>query len=191
MKKVIITVTVLLFATTGFAQFSFGAKGAVNFSKFSTNLDELKTNRNPGFDLGFFARVGISKLYVQPELVYSFTSTDFDTVVDDMKNIKSSSIDVPVLVGYKLLDFKAFNLRAFLGPRFSFVVHDNFKDSFKSAAFNFAGQAGLGFDLFMFTVDFRYDYTFTKTASATETASVNNGNLRFNTFLISLGWKIL
>ncbi len=103
MKKFSILSIMMLFAVVGFSQFTFGPKAAVNFSKFSLNTDELKSNLKPGFDAGLFARLSISKFYVQPELQYSFRSTDFNEIHDELTNIKSSSIDVPILAGYKIM----------------------------------------------------------------------------------------
>ncbi len=184
MKKILFTLTVILLTTSAFAQFTFGPKAALNFSKFSFNVDEMKSNMKPGFDAGVFLRFG-HRLYIQPELLYSFKSTDVEDISNEIDDIKTHAIDVPVLLGFKLLDFKLGNLRAFVGPKFSFTVGDDFRETVESAAFNFAGQAGLGVDLLMFTLDFRYDYTFTNTAK------VQDVKFHTNAFVISLGWKIL
>jgi len=188
MKKIIITFAVFLFGFSASAQipgFSIGPKIALNFSELSTNLDNMKSSMEPGFDFGLFMRVG-SKLYVQPELTYSFKNGKLRSIVDEATNIRTSALDMPVLVGYRLLGVNAANIRAFAGPKFSFVVDNNFSNwSDKASNFNFGGQLGLGFDLLMFTVDFRYDHTFTNMSK------ISGHTLRNNGFLISLGWKIL
>jgi hypothetical protein len=185
MKKIILSFAVLLLSSSAFALipgFSFGPKAALGFSKLSTNLDEMRSSMKPGFDLGIFARVG-NKLYLQPEVTYSFKNGKLKDIWNEAKNLHSSALDVPVLVGYKLADIGAANIRAFAGPKFSFVLDDNWHA--KTSNFNFGGQAGLGLDLLMLTVDFRYDHTFSNMSK------MSGQTIRSNGFLISLGWKLL
>lgn len=189
MKKTIITFVLMLLASSAFAQIpgiSFGPKIALNFSKFSTNYDEVEASMKPGFDLGLFARFG-NKLYLQPELTYSFQSSKIKNIADEMANfsLKTSTLDVPVLIGYKLLDLGAGNLRAFAGPNFSFVLGDNFDEFGNAASFNVGGQAGLGIDLLKLTIDVRYGYIFTNMADDSGVKVHNNA------LMVSLGWKLL
>jgi len=185
MKKIVFTLLISLMAASAFAQFSIGPKVALNFSNFSTNINTLKSDLQPGFDVGLFARIG-KKLYVQPEVLYAFKSNEIKSIIGEAKNYKTHAIDVPVLVGYKLLSFGSLsNIRIFAGPKLSVLVGNNFEDTFKSTAFNYAGQAGLGVDLLMVTLDLRYDFAFN------DIASVSDIKFRTNSFVISLGWKIL
>ncbi len=189
MKKIILSFALMLLASSAFAQvpgISFGPKIALNFSKFSTDYDAMKASMKPGFDLGLFARFG-NKLYLQPELTYSFQSSKIEGISDEVDdfNVKTSTFDVPVLVGYKLLDLGAGNIRAFAGPNFSFVLGDNFDELGDAASFNVGGQAGLGIDLLKLTIDVRYGYIFTNMADDSGVKVHNNA------FMISLGWKLL
>jgi hypothetical protein len=188
MKKPFFTLAVLLLATTGFAQFTFGPKAALNFSEFYTNIDELKSVMKPGFHAGLFFRIG-GRLHVQPELLYAFKSSNIEESFSHAKNsikTETSSIDIPVLLGYKLVDTRYVNFRLFAGPRFAVVVKDNFEATYKSARFNYAGQFGVGLDVYGLTIDFRYDYFFNTSAE-----HESGGRLRFNVLQLSLGWKIL
>jgi hypothetical protein len=194
MKKILSIVVFTTMATMGFAQvpfFSFGPKAVLNFSDFSTDVGELQSRLRPGFDAGLFFRFNIKSLYIQPEVLYSFKSSNLEDMSTQIQN-HTYSVDVPVLVGYKLLDLEAVNIRLFAGPRFAFTVGDNlqevgekFTKTLEATPFNFSGQAGVGIDIYKITLDFRYDYTFTNIIKGF------GGSVRPNVFLISVGWKIL
>jgi len=189
MKKCVLVVVALLLATMCSAQkfFEFGPKAALNFSQFSTNINELESNMKSGFDAGLFFRFGKS-FYVQPELLFSFKSLDLVESYDQIKdsiNAKSTSLELPILLGYKLFNTREFNLRVFAGPRISFAIKDDFKSTYKSAKFNYAGQFGVGVDIVIFSIDFRYDYTFSEFAKDES----NDAKLNMNSFIISLGIK--
>jgi hypothetical protein len=188
MKKLSFTLAVLLLATTGFAQFTFGPKAALNFSGFYTGIDELKSEMKPGFHAGLFFRFG-GRLHVQPELLYAFKSSNIEESFSQAKNsikTETSSIDIPVLLGYKLVNTRSVNFRLFAGPRVAMVVKDNFKTTYKSTRFNYAGQFGLGVDVYRLTIDLRYDYFFNTTVK-----HENGERLHFNVVQLSVGWKIL
>jgi hypothetical protein len=185
MKKIFILLLSLLLTTSGFAQFTFGPKVALNFAELSPNIAELASARNPGFEVGLFFRAG-RRFYIQPELLYAFKSANLEENFSQVitKNTKISSIDLPVLLGFKIINVNLLNLRIFAGPHFAFTVKNNFADTYKSAGFNFAGLMGVGVDVVKFTVDFRYDYFINASAK-----HASGGRLRFNVFQVSIGWK--
>jgi hypothetical protein len=200
--------------TAGFAQapfFSFGPKSAVNFSRFSTDVKYWYTNYRPGFDAGLFFRFHINRFYIQPEALYSLFRTDmhysrfyftgqFASLSTMDVFVNTSTINMPVLIGYAVLNWPIGNLRVFAGPRLTYTLrsvqennrHD-FPLSFESTPVNFSGQAGVGVDIFFFTLDVRYDYTFTdvlKGLYGNANNALYEGSLHPGVFIISLGWKI-
>jgi len=217
MKRTILTLAALLitwlFAN---AQLNFGIKGGYNSSLNLKNissvssgtydLNAVKGELADGFHGGVFIRVG-GKIYVQPELLYGLQKKKFQLTIQEATNpnipidkfVTFSTIDVPVLIGYKLVDGKIFNIRAFAGPKFklnagskfSFENIQNLKKEtlekdlggeFKDASVGL--DLGAGVDLFMFTLDARLNvindvYSFTKGTKPDLTSN----------FVVSLGWK--
>jgi len=184
MKKVLITVLFVCVAATCSALPNFGVKIGANMSKFSVGKNEMQYSFQPGFDLGFFARLKHQKLYVQPELVYSYQVTK-----NDDEKFKTHSLNVPVLVGYKLVDVKLTNVRVFLGPEFNYILNEN--TDLRSPA-NITGCIGAGIDIAMITFDVRYGYTFNKAIDTSDkTNPYYNTSPHNNVISISLGWKFL
>ena len=193
MKKVIITALFVCTAVVCSALPNFGVKAGANFSKFSVSKSEMKYTFQPGFDLGLFARVKFTKWYVQPELVYSYQASKGKG--SPIKNY-THSFNVPVLLGYKLFDVKMTNMRVFLGPEFNYVFSDD--TNFRNPA-NIMGSAGIGFDIAMLTIDFKYGYAFNKAnkeditvyEDINDNSGISGVNFHNNVFSIHLGWKFL
>jgi hypothetical protein len=185
MKKVLITLLFVCTAAICSALPNFGAKIGANFSKFSVSKSEMQYSFQPGFDIGFFARVKHQKIYVQPELFYSYQVTKA-TVNNASEKFKSHNLVIPVLLGYKLLDVKMTNVRVFLGPEFSYVLSEDSSVDLRAPA-NVAGIIGAGIDIAMLTVDLRYGYTFNR-ATKDDDFKFNPHN---NVIGVSLGWKFL
>ena len=197
MKKVFITALFVCAAAVCSALPNFGAKIGGNFSKLSVKKDATEYKFQPGFDIGFFARLNYHKLYVQPELFYSYQTTKYKDVPNP-QNFRTHNLNVPVLVGYKLVDVKMTNVRVFLGPEFNYVLSESTATSWRNPA-NISGCIGAGIDIAMLTLDLRYSYAFNKSVKdgtwlyndegqPLETFSVNPHN---NVISISLGWKFL
>ena len=198
MKKVFITALFICAAAVCSALPNFGAKIGGNFSKLSVSKSEMEYKFQPGFDIGFFARLNYHKMYVQPELVYSYQTFGQKNTPKSHK-IHTHNLNVPVLVGYKLVDVKMTNVRVFLGPEFSYVLSDNVKLDPRTPV-NILGCIGAGIDIAMLTLDLRYSYAFNK---ATKDDAIHfydaDGqpigdftlNPHNNVISISLGWKFL
>lgn len=218
MKRILFSTVFLLFVTIVSAQFNFGLKAGYNSSLSLKNLsslsngsytmDNVKSEMWNNFQAGAFARVFINKFYIQPEILYSVQKKEYelkqvlideDTRRDVNTYLNISNVEVPILLGYKLLDLKVLNVRAFAGPRFtmnsgSSLQYENlteeqittaglvqdFKDSQVSI------DAGVGVDLFMFALDARVNLI----QDFQKTSDLKNISMPTNTFVISLAWKI-
>jgi len=219
MKKVIISAVFLLSVTASFAQFNFGIKagytsslGVNNLGSVTSgayNLNSVNSDLSNGFQAGVFARFGFKKLYFQPEFLYDMGKKNYTMTIQDAqsnniqfnKRVNISTLEVPLLLGYKLLDLKLVNLRAFAGPKLRFnagssldynnlssggsVTQDQLIKDIKAAQLGL--EAGVGIDFLMFTLDARYNVI--KDMYQTKLSSVTIDNLQANTFVISLGWK--
>jgi len=220
MKKVIIAAALLLCISFANAQLNFGIKAGYNSSlgandlgsitNGSYNLKSVNSEYKNGFQAGIFARLGVNKVYFQPELLYAMGKKDYNMTVTNSdntvtgtfdKSVKISTVDVPLLLGYKVLDLKLVNLRVFAGPKLRFnagstldfnnVTGGNFNTAdlqrdVKAAQLGL--EAGFGVDVLMLSLDFRYQVI--NDMYQTKLKDVTVDNLPANTFVISLGWKI-
>ncbi|MCX6250134.1 MAG: porin family protein [Bacteroidetes bacterium] len=201
MKKVILFVLLVSSVSIMYGQLSFGPKIGYTASKLTTNVDSVKTQFKSGFLFGAFLRFG-HKLYLQPELYYTTHGGSFqkDSLGKSWtENITIGSLDIPVLIGFKILNTDFFNLRVLAGPVASFVVNKKItntgdvigpiqKASISNA--NWYIQAGAGVDVWMFTLDIRYQLGLNKMIKE---VSYDGKSVNFNTsnnvWVISLGFK--
>lgn len=201
MKKLFLIAVAMLAVGITNAQlipgFTIGPKVGASFSKFTTDVDELETEMKNTIHFGAFARIG-KKVYFQPELLVNTRKGEMRNSNLDLKagTVKVGSLDVPLLVGYRLIDAKVFNIRAMAGPSVNKVINktidldegwdedinlteDNLRD------LNWGFQFGAGVDVLMFAVDLRYEI------GLNDFSKLDNFDLKNNTFTLSLGWKIL
>ena len=208
MKKILVLVAALaMFHYSNAQLLTFGLRGGVSSSGLQVkNSFDVSSSSMPvtykggdkilGWHIGFFARVGISKLFVQPEVL--FTSSGGNIIVSDSSinttgKIKFSSVSVPVLVGYKL--GKIFHITA--GPALNFVlsqkVDDNIKDleqKYKSATIGY--QAGIGVDISKLIVDLKYEGSLSKLGDSVTIpgAGTFNTDMRSSQIILSVGIKL-
>jgi len=194
MKKVIVLFAALaIWSFAGAQSVNFGPKVGFTTAQLSTDLDDIKTDFQTNFYGGVFLRMG-KKAYLQPEVNFVTKGGIIQKkdLVDD-QTIKLKTIEVPVLLGSRLIDLKFANLRLMAGPSVSFVIDKDVslkgndepifgKDSLKDALWGI--QAGAGLDILMFTLDIRYEWGLTNMTSLSEVELTNS------MFNVSLGWKI-
>ncbi|MHC1776549.1 MAG: porin family protein [Lentimicrobium sp.] len=198
MKKLIFFTAALLTCNLGFTQilpgFSIGPKVGASFSKFTTDKEQIQEEVENSFYFGAFARFG-EKFYLQPELLVmnreGFLKND--AVSGSTGSIKVSSLDIPVLVGFRILNLKVANVRAMAGPVFSIAVDktittENWDDAITTDDIknsNVGLQFGAGVDVLFLTLDLRYEI------GLSDFSEVESFSLKNNMFTIGLGWKIL
>jgi hypothetical protein len=188
MKKLAIVFVICLFALSGKSQgFDAGLKAGINTSKISTHVDDYKPQTINNYSFGAFARLSLGKIYIQPEAYYNSKGGEEINKVDASISNKFDlkTIDVPALIGVKIIDLKAFNVRILAGPVFSFLTEksvkgqlteDNLKNSF------LAWQYGAGVDFLFLTLDARME-----SYSKNFYEGINSKN---GTFVLSLGVKL-
>ncbi|MEI6456180.1 MAG: porin family protein, partial [bacterium] len=189
MKKLFLISVFFLTACYSFAEFTIGIKAGYNASKLSINPDTITSNFKSGFNAGIFIRFG-KKLYIQPELYYTSQGGVFTSNFDNWKqNIKLGSLDVPVLVGFKIINNDNLNLRILAGPMASFIVNKTISEEFDSEgpitsadinSVNWAIQAGAGVDVWKFTLDVRYQVGLSKLIKDVQSGS--GGSTTFNSY---------
>jgi len=197
MKKYLLVFVFLLSASIVFAGLNVGIKVGYNAAKLSVNMDTITTNFKSGFQIGAFLRIG-KRLYVQPELYYTTQGGVFTSNISNWKqNVKLGSLDIPLLLGFKIIKNNNMNLRILAGPAASIIVNktiegtENITDPITKADINTVNwniQAGAGVDLWKFTLDVRYQFGLNQLIK-------DVGNLKFNShnnvWVVSLGFKII
>jgi len=226
MKKILLLTVVSLFlSTTMMAQIlpNFGIKGGLTTSKLSTNLSETFSSDNAlGYQVGLFVRLNFGKLYLQPELVYNHRSTSLDYTINPsvdfeemtlgvQSDVKIGSFDIPLLLGFKIIDSKLLGVRIFAGPEISFATNKSLSYQYTTSdGNNFEGevpdpltlddfnkttwylQAGAGIDVLMFTFDIRYEKGLSDIYSG-QLGDIHAKDINFtnNVWVFSLGLKFL
>lgn len=201
MKKALFIALFSLFIISAYSQvpsFTLGPKVGFTVSKYNADFADLKSEALNTLHWGAFVRLG-NKLYIQPELLYMNRS---GVLIDPSQPaseqiIRMKSMDVPLLIGAKIINLELINVRLFAGPVASFAInrdvefknwdktlpHTFDNDDLKGA--NWAVQFGGGVDLLMFTVDLRYEM------GMSDVSKLSLGELSSNVFTASIGWKIL
>ncbi len=202
MKKI----TVLtLFAFLGvftntFAQkgFQLGIKGGVTFNQVYTDAGSLGKNISQSYDTktgyvaGIWGRFG-DKVYLQPELLLAQKGGTIDIQNVGKVKFSYSNLDVPVLVGFKVL--KIFRVNA--GPVATFKLSEDQKlkdalkglttndDAIKNASFGY--QLGVGVKILGINLDLR------KVGSLSEVSALNMNNNQFKDkgWQFTVGFKII
>ena len=194
MKKVFLLSALVFLTSVTFAQFTIGPKIGFTIGKLNTNFEKAKEEAKPGFQFGAFARFG-KKLYVQPEFMFVSKGGTIQTDLNK-SSVKLNAMQIPIMVGYRLLNLKVVNLRVMGGPALSFINNkeitikegDQFiKDTnIKDAIWSL--QLGAGVDVLMFTLDVRYEWGLNNLYDPQGETSYD---IKSNLWNVSLGWKIL
>jgi len=197
MKKLLFIVLIFFSAGLTFGQLTVGIKVGYDAAKLSTNMDTITSNFKSGFQVGAFARIG-KRLFLQPELYYTTQGGVFTSNTSNWEqNIKIGSMDVPVLIGFKLLKGDFINVRLMAGPMASFVVNKSISEAggitgpINTAdlnSVNWAIQAGAGMDIWKLTLDVRYQVGLNQLIKSVENYTFDSYN---NVWNVSLGFKIL
>lgn len=209
MKKSLFLISALMLTThVLMAQFSFGLKACYNSNKLNSDINsikdytltDLKDEAKTGYSIGAWARLG-QKVYLQPELYYATKGGDMkyslqldqDIPVAVKKEFTLSAVDIPILLGYKIIDMKLVNARVFAGPVASFVINKKIKtsggsdkllekDDLKDAIWGI--QAGAGVDVLMFTLDLRYEW------GLNNLYDIDGNDIKSRMLIVSLGYKL-
>ena len=195
MKKIIVPILFLFISTISFAQpkFNLGLKAGFNNSKITCNVNAYTSESISKAHFGAFGRVGWGKLFVQPEIYFSSKggNVDYDSgVLDAVRSIDYSTVDVPVLLGFELFKISIVDVHVIGGPLFSFVTNSSIEGDaeFSEEYFNnhYMGfQYGLGVDVWFLTFDARMEHG---SKNMFEHPDIEGNN---RTFMLTVGFKIL
>ena len=162
MKKIFLTVTVLLTSVLAFSQFNYGIQGGVNYN-FSGDLKEFGptaeavwegTEKSTGYHGGLWFRYDFGELFIKTEAIYTQYKSEFES--DPNYELKTNKIDIPVVVGAKLLG----PLYVFAGPDFQYKLDEDFSlrnSDVSYDKFTMGLHVGAGLDFGKVSVDVRWD----------------------------------
>lgn len=191
MKRIAVLFLLVAFVLTGNAQdvFDLGLKAGINTSKISMHVNYYTPQTINNYLFGAFVRINIGRIYFQPEAYYNTKGGEYIDHIDmnTVNKFDLNTVDVPALLGVKIINKKALNLRIMGGPVFSFatdksvkgqLAENNLRNSF------FGWQYGAGLDILFLTFDARME-SLSNNLYATPDFSSKNG-----IFLLSLGIKL-
>ncbi len=167
MKKIFLMISLVSLPFLASAQ--FGIKAGTNLGVAQVEDRDVDWDNDGvtlGLHAGAFLRMNLGKLYLQPEAYYTFAKAQLrnDDIDAEQLAVDFHRLDVPVLLGYRITD----NFRINAGPFASVNVRANASGADRDWSnevddyYNrtqFGWQAGIGFDLWRFTLDTRYETT--------------------------------
>jgi len=166
MKKRIVLLTIAFLSTLFYvnAQSEFGIKGGLSYNSNGVlkdvtteigNVIDNKGGGKSGFNIGFYGKLDLGPIYLRPELVYTKTTSEY-VLNTGTEDYKLSKLDVPVLVGLKLIG----PLNIFAGPAFQYILNNDLKGlEFQSIKNDFTVGVNIGasIELGKLGIDVRYE----------------------------------
>lgn len=211
MKKISLLFAALLCSGIMFGQFHFGPQIGYTASNLTVNAGDIKNNLKSNLLIGAFVRIG-KKIYVQPEVNWltqgsvfryptvSLNGTNLSPVEQE---IKLSTIQIPLSLGFKLIDLKVVNIRIHGGATANYIMNKTITTTGVEASIDplkesdiedwqWMYQVGAGVDVLMFAVDFKYMGGINDLIKGeVEIDNVNHTiSSKSNLFVVTLGWKI-
>ena len=185
------------------AQIQIGLKAGVNYNSDSfkdvTNdvLDGAESRTGYHAGIWFRAKLPGLGLYLRPEVVYTELSNDVtydNTIVVARKtDFKFRKIDVPVLLGKKILGIG----NIFIGPSFQYVLSSDFGLSDLSEVstdeFSVGIQLGGGIEFGRLGIDIRWERGLSNTETKFVDSSISsnvNFDTRVNQIIIGLSYRL-
>lgn len=164
-KFLVAAILLTIGATTVKAQsddITFGIKAGVSVSTLRTDLKGITDKSGKvGFNGGVFARTG-STLFFQPEVNFATFSNKYSFNLNKY-DAKFAMINVPLLVGYKIINTSNMNLRVSAGPDLYYDLKKPVAPAgFAYKRFSAGAAAGLGVDFGSLTLDARYSLGLSK-----------------------------
>jgi hypothetical protein len=172
MRKSLLMAVFALIGLTTFAQkdSGFGIKAGLNYNQNgdlsfkqvqSAGEDLIAgSDGKVGYHVGFYGKLDMPKIYIRPELIYTKTKSSYD-VEGGTNDYDVSKLDLPVLLGYKLIG----PLHIFAGPAFQYTLSNDLEDveiDDVKNDFTIGAHFGVGVTLGNIGLDVRYERGFSE-----------------------------
>ncbi len=206
MKKLIIFSIAVLTSALSYGQLHFGPQIGFTASNLTMDVDDIQNDLRSNFLIGAFVRMG-KKIYVQPEVNYYTQGSIFKypaigSLSPLEQEIGLKTLQVPVNLGWRMINLEVVNIRLFGGVVANFVLDkkiettsgnpDDYENALVPEDFkdvNWQWDAGVGVDILMFAVDVKYVGGFTNVLNDVQFDG-NTVTSKSNLFVVTLGWKI-
>lgn len=166
-----------------------GLKGGANLSDLSFSGSNLDSKYSVGYHAGVFTRLDIARFYLQGELLYAQKRSKVEIAAHGNEKVKWNTLEVPLLVGYKIYKSQDINFRVFGGGVYSYVLKERtsmlkqLSESFRGFDRSNVGyQAGLGVDFGRLSFDLKYEGALTNIS--------DKFKAKPNSFQASIGFAI-
>ncbi len=125
MRKIILTLLLAASVSASFAQrprtrVEWGVVGGINVPDYTTNMKSADVKNKLGWQAGILTAVDFGAFALEPQILYVRQGLRIRPEGQKEINLKSNSIDVPVLVSLRLLR----PVRIYAGPVFT-VMNDS------------------------------------------------------------------
>lgn len=205
MKKLFLLCLTFVLSTYSYAQFTIGPQIGYASSNLTMNVDSITNEAKSNFIFGAFARFG-KKIYLQPEINWGtsgsvFKSPSINNASPVSQTINIKSIQVPVSLGWKIINLKVVNVRIYGGVTPSFVTDINIntengdgtenlisQDDFKNVLWNY--QVGAGVDVLFLAINVSWVGGMTDVFANDINVGGQTLSSKSNLFQVTLGWKI-
>jgi hypothetical protein len=150
-----------------------------------------------GFHAGLYTRVTILGFYVQPELLFTSTSSEIQIQsanATEISRLNFARLDVPVLVGKRFFGFA----RANIGPVFSTLLQadirsgnitEDIREQYAAATVGF--QMGVGLDIWKLSADLKYEGSFSALGESLQFGGQTFAtSTRPSQFILSVGYRL-
>ncbi len=204
---VLVTSTFLLGAQSGNG---IGIKGGINFGSTgefssavfngSNQIDISQgTNLEFGYHFGVFGKLSLDdKFYFRPELVFTKRQNQYNlTGSSEEENLNISSLDMPLLLGYKVVG----PVSIFIGPSLHYILDKSIDSRGDFNTIDIENDLSLGINtgiaisIHKFVIDLRYERTFSENLlsfqSDVNTSFFGTIDTRAEQIILSLSYKIL
>jgi hypothetical protein len=159
------------------AGLSYNSNGKLEFVNETETIFDNKGKGKSGFNIGFYGKLSLGPIYLRPELVYTKTTTEYD-LDSQIEDYKVSKIDIPVLVGMKLIG----PLSIFAGPAFQYVLSNDLMGlSFNSIENDFTVGMNIGASVKFgrFGFDVRYERGFNESEVEVIDANIQDATILY------------
>ena len=184
MKKTILLAALAMVSLTALAQsgsgfginagLNYSQNGDLSFKQVQSAGEDLiaGSDGKVGYHVGFYGKLDMPKIYIRPELIYTKTKSSYD--VDGGSNdYDVSKLDLPVLLGYKLIG----PVHIFAGPAFQYILSNDLEDAELDDLkndFSVGAHIGVGVTLGNIGLDVRYERGFSENEAAFISDNVTN-----------------
>lgn len=165
---------------------SIGIKGGFNSTMMFTDelrygeqdITDIQNNYKIGYIGTLFVRIPVkNKHFLQPEVSYAVSQGSISmsnlreniTILEDNALIKTkiSSLEIPLLYGYKFIDSYPYGMSFFLGPKVAWTLKKQTSSEYSGfyqrdikeniKPFNYSAVLGIGVNISNIFFDFRYE----------------------------------